>query len=103
MLSWHRVVGCDSEYLKSNSFVNFLQALKKNRLYATRFPLADGLPTLPDITDQDDRRKMWDSTSPIALFYTDKQSPAGIKPLAIQMDYKPGKKSADIVRSKARI
>ena len=58
-----------------------------------RFPLADGLPTLPDITDQDARRKMWDWMSPIALFYTDKQSPAGIKPLAIQMDYKPGKES----------
>ena len=53
----------------------------------------DKLPREPDLTDNDTRREMWDTYSPIALFasvqdfITERNH---LVPVAIQMDFTPG-------------
>jgi len=53
----------------------------------------DNLPREPDLTDNDTRREMWDTYSPIALFasaqdFITKRN--NLVPVAIQMDFTPG-------------
>ena len=53
----------------------------------------DNLPREPDLTDDDTRREMWNTYSPIALFasapeFTTERN--NLVPVAIQMDFKPG-------------
>ena len=53
----------------------------------------DNLPREPDLTDNDTRRTMWDTYSPIALFASAPEFTTGrnhLVPVAIQMDFKPG-------------
>ena len=69
----------------------FFQVITSGRLYALRYPLCDDLPKQLDITDPDPRRKMKPTLSPIALFVATPDSPGGLKPVAIQMDYTPGR------------
>ena len=45
-----------------------------------------------DKTDHDSRRAMWDFFSPIALFASAQRGQSNeLVPVAIQMDYKPGR------------
>ena len=72
--------------------VNF-QAINQGRIYALRYELCDDMPRLPDLTDRDPRRTMWNFLSPIALFASAKvhgEYSNELVPVAIQMDYKPG-------------
>ena len=69
------------------------QAINQRRVYALRYELCDDLPRQEDITDNDPRRTMWDTYSPIALFvskhdFVTKRN--DLVPAAIQMDYTPG-------------
>jgi len=53
----------------------------------------DKLPKEPDLTDNDSRREMWDTYSPIALFASAQNFITGrnhLVPVAIQMDSTPG-------------
>ena len=53
----------------------------------------DNLPREPDLTDNDTRRTMWDTYSPIALFASAPKFSTGrnhLVPVAIQMDFTPG-------------
>ena len=52
------------------------------------------MPRSPDLTDYDPRRTVWNFLSPIALFASKvvgDQYRNELVPVAIQMDYKPGK------------
>ena len=55
--------------------------------------MCDDMARSPDLTDRDPRRKMWNFLSPIALFASkgNKNGKNELVPVAIQMDYKPGK------------
>ena len=70
-----------------------LQALEQGRIYALRYKMCDDMARSPDLTDRDPRRKMWNFLSPIALFASkgNKNGKNELVPVAIQMDYKPGK------------
>lgn len=49
---------------------------------------------MPDITEPRLTRKMWPALSPIALFASrpgENGAPAQLRPVAIQLDYTPGK------------
>ena len=75
------------------------QAINQGRVYALRYELCDDLPTEEDITDNDPRRKMWDTLSPIALFVSAEDfltKRNDLVPVAIQMDYTPGSVSLRI-------
>ena len=53
----------------------------------------DNLPREPDLTDNDTRREMWDTYSPIALFGSKQDFITEwnhLVPVAIQMDFTPG-------------
>ena len=53
----------------------------------------DNLPREPDLTDNDPRREMWDTYSPIALFASAPEFATErnhLVPVAIQMDFTPG-------------
>ena len=53
----------------------------------------DNLPREPDLTDNDTRREMWNTSSPIALFASAPDFIDGrnhLVPVAIQMDFTPG-------------
>ena len=53
----------------------------------------DNLPKERDLTDQDPRRQMWKTYSPIALFASAPESTTErnhLVPVAIQMDFTPG-------------
>ena len=53
----------------------------------------DNLPREPDLTDNDTRREMWDTYSPIALFASKQDfitERNHLVPVAIQMDFIPG-------------
>ena len=69
------------------------QAITQGRIYALRYELCDDLPREPDLTDNDPRRTMWDTLSPIALFVsapdfvTDRNDLVAV---AIQMDHTKG-------------
>ena len=89
-----------SDYFWLPEFLFSFKALKEGQLYAIRNPLFDNLESVPDITDHDPRRKRWDWQNPIALFYTDRGAPAGIRPLAIQMHYTPGETDGCILSEK---
>ena len=65
----------------------------QGRIYALRYELCDDLPREPDLTDNDPRRTMWGTLSPIALFVsapdfvTDRNDLVAV---AIQMDHTKG-------------
>ena len=68
-------------------------AIAAGSIFVVQFPLFDNLVTVPDITEPRPTRKMWPSLSPIALFVSlpgDNGAPAQLKPVAIQLDFKPG-------------
>ena len=75
----------------STSFA--LQAIDQGRIYALRYEMCDDMARSPDLTDRDPRRKMRNFLSPIALFASKgtKYGKNELVPVAIQMDYKPGK------------
>ncbi|XP_068680871.1 allene oxide synthase-lipoxygenase protein-like [Montipora foliosa] len=69
------------------------EAIDQGRLYALRYEFMDHLPKESDLTDHDNRREMWGTYSPIALFasaqdFITKRN--HLVPVAIQMDFKPG-------------
>ena len=69
------------------------QAINQGRVYALRYELCDDLPKEKDITDNDPRRTMWNTYSPIALFVSAQDfltKRNDLVPVAIQMDYTPG-------------
>ena len=70
-----------------------LQAIDQGCIYALRYEMCDDMARSPDLTDRDPRRKMWNFLSPIALFASkgNKSGKNELVPVAIQMDYKPGK------------
>ena len=70
-----------------------LQAIDQGRIYALRYEMCDDMARSPDLTDRDPRRKMWNFLSPIALFAAkgNKYGKNELVPVAIQMDYEPGK------------
>ena len=70
-----------------------MQAINQGRIYALRYEMCDDMARSPDLTDRDPRRKMWNFLSPIALFASkgNKNGKNELVPVAIQMDYKPGK------------
>lgn len=59
-------------------------------MYVLRYEVFDDLISFPDVADTRPDRSLWPTTSPIALFAVkDKR----LRPVAIQIDYKPGLKS----------
>lgn len=73
--------------------VKLEEAIAAGSIFVVQFPLFDNLVTVPDITEPRPTRKMWNSLSPIALFVSrpgDNGAPAQLKPVAIQLDFKPG-------------
>ena len=70
---------------------HFLQAIKNKLVFALQYPLLDNLPTSPDIMEHNPSRKMWKSTSPIALFIVKPGNRRNLQPAAIQMDSKQSK------------
>lgn len=53
----------------------------------------DNLPKEPDLTDLDNKREMWNTYSPIALFASARNfitKRNHLVPVAIQMDFTPG-------------
>ncbi|XP_068761819.1 polyunsaturated fatty acid 5-lipoxygenase-like [Montipora capricornis] len=68
------------------------EAISQGRIYALRYEFCDDLPKEPkDLTDDDPRRTMWPTLSPIALFASapDKVTGNHLVPVAIQMDFTP--------------
>ena len=59
-------------------------------VFVLRYPLLDYLPAMPDIMEFRPHRKMWDPTSPIALFAVNPWKRGDLIPIAIQMDVRPG-------------
>ena len=83
-------------------FLVDFQAINQGRVYALRYELCDKLPREEDITDNDPRRTMWDTLSPIALFVSAEDFLTKLNdlvPVAIQMDYTPGSVSLRIYSS----
>lgn len=84
----------DSAVMKSlEDNVKLEEAIAAGSIFVVQFPLFDNLVTVPDITEPRPNRKMWPSLSPIALFVSrpgDNGSPAQLKPVAVQLDFKPG-------------
>ena len=76
------------------------QAIALGRIYALRYELCDDMPRSPDLTDHNPERKMWNFLSPIALFVSKKVGwrKNELVPVAIQMDYTPGKLKLHTVR-----
>ena len=73
--------------------VKLEEAIAAGSIFVVQFPLFDNLATVPDITEPRLTRNMWPSLSPIALFVSrpgDNGAPAQLKPVAIQLDFKPG-------------
>ena len=73
--------------------VKLEEAIAAGSIFVVQFPLFDNLATVPDITELRPSRNMWPSFSPIALFVSrpgDNGAPAQLKPVAIQLDFKPG-------------
>lgn len=69
-------------------------AIASGSVFVAQFPVFDNLVTVPDITDPRPTRKMWPAMSPIALFVSwpgKNGAPAQLRPVAIQLDFKPGK------------
>ena len=70
------------------------EAIADGSIFVTQYPVFDNLVTVPDITDPRSTRKMWPAMSPIALFASvpgENGAPAQLRPVAIQLDYTPGK------------
>ncbi|XP_066016500.1 polyunsaturated fatty acid 5-lipoxygenase-like [Pocillopora verrucosa] len=69
------------------------EAIYQGRVYVLRYELCDDLPREKvDITDNDPKRTMWDTLSPIALFASKQHFQTktnDLVPVAIQMDYTP--------------
>ena len=75
------------------SLFDDFQVINQGRVYALRYELCDDLPREKDITDDDPRRTMWNTYSPIALFVSAQDfltKRNKLVPVAIQMDYTPG-------------
>lgn len=73
--------------------VKLEEAIAAGSIFVVQFPLFDNLATVLDITELRPSRNMWPSFSPIALFVSrpgDNGAPAQLKPVAIQLDFKPG-------------
>lgn len=73
--------------------VKLEEAIAAGSIFVVQFPLFDNLVTVPDITDPRPTRNMWPSLSPTALFVSrpgDNGATAQLKPVAIQLDFKPG-------------
>ena len=70
------------------------EAIADGSIFVAQYPVFDNLVTVPDITDPRPTRKMWPAMSPIALFTSgpgENGAPAQLRPVAIQLDYTPGK------------
>lgn len=69
-------------------------------MYAVRYEIYDDLSSIIDFMDPRPTRRMLGPTSPIALFALrlprKKGEEARLRPVAIQMDYKPGEKMENI-------
>ena len=59
-------------------------------VFVLRYPYLDNLPAMPDIIEFRPHRKMWDPTSPIALFAVNPNNRENLIPIAIQTDVRPG-------------
>jgi hypothetical protein len=77
-------------FLFCNHNLLVVQAIDEGYLFVLHHPLSNDLRTMKDKGDSDPRRKMWKYMSPIALFAS-VPGKARLLPIAIQMDYKPGK------------
>ena len=75
---------------------HFPQAIKKGLVYVVRYEIYDDLLLVPDIMDSRPTRHMLPPSSPIGLFAVrlpkGKEEKPKLRPVAIQMDYKPGEK-----------
>ncbi|XP_044164783.1 allene oxide synthase-lipoxygenase protein-like [Acropora millepora] len=72
---------------------SLIEVIDQGRIYALRYEFMDNLPKEPDLTDHDDKREMWNTYSPIALFASAQNSVTNrshLVPVAIQMDFTPG-------------
>lgn len=70
------------------------EAIANGSIFVAQYPVFDNLVTMPDITEPRLTRKMWPALSPIALFASspgENGAPAQLRPVAIQLDYTPGK------------
>ena len=71
------------------------EAIADGSIFVVQYPLYDNLITVPDLTEPRPTRKMWPAMSPIALFASrpgENGAPAQLRPVAIQLDFKPGEK-----------
>lgn len=70
------------------------EAIADGSIFVAQYTVFDNLVTVPDITEHRPTRKMWPAMSPIALFVSrpgKSGAPAQLRPVAIQLDYTPGK------------
>ena len=67
----------------------FFKAITEHFVYALRYEMCDDLQKTKGLSKRTERTR-----SPIAIFVSSDEVPGGLKPVAIQMDHKPGKKSA---------
>ena len=82
--------------VESIKFLFNFQAIALGRIFALRYELCDDMPRSLDLTDRNPERKMWNFLSPIALFVSRKVGRRNqLVPVAIQMDYTPGKMELD--------
>ena len=75
------------------------EAIDDGSIFVSQYPVFDNLITVPDISEPRPTRKMWLAMSPIALFASrpgKSGAPAQLRPVAIQLDYKPGKLSCPV-------
>lgn len=72
--------------------------MQKGILFVFDYPIYHDIPRVADISDEDpnDKRTVMRSTSPIGVFAVGKDEKGNneLKVVAIQMNYKPGKKMA---------
>ncbi|XP_074609019.1 allene oxide synthase-lipoxygenase protein-like isoform X2 [Acropora palmata] len=69
------------------------EVIDQGRIYVLRYEFMDNLPREPDLTDHDNRREMWNTYSPIALFASTRNfitKRNHLVPVAIQMDFTQG-------------
>jgi len=69
------------------------EVIDQGRIYVLRYEFMDNLPREPDLTDHDNKREMWNTYSPIALFASTRNfitERNHLVPVAIQMDFTQG-------------
>ncbi|XP_048582836.1 polyunsaturated fatty acid 5-lipoxygenase [Nematostella vectensis] len=100
--NWKKAVG-EALGRRINNNEKLKEVIEEGLLFALRYPLADDMVFMKDIVDDHANRTLWPFYSPIALFASVEEKPPKnwywkrwgwkgshtLKPVAIQMDYKP--------------